>query len=86
LRKRRYCEFIDSFKIMVRFWHCSRTGRLRLIGGKVSEITAIQSSGERREVVITNIDIPFLTLVRIMVKWIIAAIPASDNLPAELDQ
>jgi hypothetical protein len=49
---------------------------LWLIGGKVSEITAIQSSGERHEVVITNIDIPFLTLVRIMVKWIIAAIPA----------
>ena len=29
-----------------------------------------------REVVITNIDIPFLTLVGIMVKWMIAAIPA----------
>jgi hypothetical protein len=42
----------------------------------MSEITGVQNEGETRAVVIKNIDIPFPTLVRIMVKWVIAAIPA----------
>lgn len=42
----------------------------------MSEMKELENAGESRQVVITNIDIPFLTLVRIMIKWIIAAIPA----------
>ena len=33
-------------------------------------------SEDRREVVVTDIEIPFLSMVVLMVKWAIAAIPA----------
>jgi hypothetical protein len=33
-------------------------------------------SDDRREVVVTDIEIPFLSMVILMVKWAIAAIPA----------
>ena len=34
------------------------------------------SEAEKREVVVTDVDMPFLSMVRFMVKWSIAAIPA----------
>lgn len=39
-------------------------------------VTIVEVTNESRSVVITDIDIPFVPLVGIMVKWIIAAIPA----------
>ena len=33
-------------------------------------------SDDRREVVVTDIEIPFISMVILMVKWAIAAIPA----------
>ncbi len=34
------------------------------------------STDEPREVVITDIQLPFMTIVMLMIKWAIAAIPA----------
>lgn len=36
----------------------------------------MQPESDRREVVVTDVDMPFLSMVRFMVKWAIASIPA----------